>query len=88
MSVRIIILFEIKKKKDLKKPAAEVKMRKITAPHEDIKGALKEVNKILQYVFDRTNDTFQVAYKKGKNIVNNAEPHTEFNYMFKVDVSS
>lgn len=80
--------FKIKKKKDGKVPkGTKPAMRQITAPHDALKKPLKEVNKILQYVFDRTNDKFQVAYKKGKSTVDNTDPHKEYPYLFNIDLS-
>jgi hypothetical protein len=75
--------FKIKKKTQKGKP---LKFRDITAPHEEIKGPLKDFNKMLQYIYDKRNSDFQVAYKKGKNIVNNAQRHIEKKYMYKVDL--
>ena len=65
----------------------KTKLRDITAPHEEIKKPLKDLNKILQFVYDKRNEDFQVAYKKGKNIINNAQRHTEKQFMYKVDLS-
>jgi RNA-directed DNA polymerase len=76
--------FKIKKHAE---PGKKAKLRDITAPHEEIKAPLKDFNKILQFIYDKRNSDFQVAYKKGKNIINNAERHIEKQYMFKVDLS-
>lgn len=60
--------------------------REIIAPCEEIKEPLQKINKILQNVYDIKNEDFQVAYKKGKNVVNNAEMHTNNERVFKIDL--
>jgi RNA-directed DNA polymerase len=75
--------FKIKKKIQKNKP---LKFRSITAPHEEIKKPLKDFNKMLQYIYDKRNSDFQVAYKKGKNIINNAKKHVDKKFMYKVDL--
>ena len=81
------IIYRKSKIKKKGKKGGNVKLRDIAAPHEEIKEPLRELNRILQAIYDKKNIDFQVAYKKNKNIVNNARPHTEYNYMFKVDLS-
>ena len=44
------------------------KVRHIIAPQGDFMTSLKSLNVLLQKKFDRKNDLFQVAYKKGKSI--------------------
>ena len=61
------------------------KVRHIIAPQDEFMTALKHLNVLLQSKFDRKNDLFQVAYKKGKSIVNNAEIHQGNKYVFKTD---
>lgn len=63
------------------------KMRTIYAPDERIKSALRKVNKILQIAYDDRNSDFQVAYKAGKSIKDNASPHRNNKYIMKVDIS-
>lgn len=62
------------------------KVRDITAPNEDLKIILKRINTIFQKTYDSRNSEFQVAYKKGKSIKDNSDPHTEHNYVFKIDL--
>lgn len=62
------------------------KVREIIAPHEEIKEPLKRLNTILQKIFDQTNIDFQVAYKKGKNIKDNAAIHTTNKFIFNIDL--
>ena len=62
------------------------KVRDIIAPHEEIKEALQRLNGVFQYIFDKTNEDFQVAYKKGKSIVDNAEIHKSNKFVFNVDL--
>lgn len=62
------------------------KMRQIVAPSDEIKPMLKEINTILQSTYDSRNISFQVAYKKGKNIKNNAEIHTEKKFLMTADL--
>lgn len=77
-------IYDMFKKK--KKSKGKVKYRDVYAPHEEIKEPLRELNRILQAIYDKKNADFQVAYKKGKNTVSNTRPHTENWYMFKVDI--
>jgi len=62
------------------------KVRDIIAPHEEIKKPLKELNVILQKIFDKINIDFQVAYKKGKNIKDNADIHVANKFIFNIDL--
>jgi hypothetical protein len=62
------------------------KIRDIIAPHEEIKEALQKLNSVFQYIFDKTNEDFQVAYKKGKSIVDNADIHKSNKFIFNVDL--
>lgn len=61
------------------------KVRHIIAPQGDFMTSLKSLNVLLQKKFDRKNDLFQVAYKKGKSIVDNAIIHKDNKYVFKTD---
>lgn len=63
------------------------KVRKIYAPDENIKSALRKVNSILCSTYEDRNKEFQVAYKSGKSIVDNANPHRKNPYMVKIDIS-
>ena len=60
--------------------------REIIAPCDEIKKPLQKINKILQSVYDIKNEDFQVAYKKGKNVINNAEMHVNNERVFKIDL--
>lgn len=62
------------------------KVRNITAPHDDIKKSLQDLNVILQKKYDKRNIGFQVAYKKTKNIVDNAKPHVKNRYVYCADI--
>jgi RNA-directed DNA polymerase len=62
------------------------KKRDIVAPCDEIKVPLQNLNVSLQNAFDKTNIDFQVAYKKGKSIVDNAKAHVGNKYMFKLDL--
>lgn len=62
------------------------KIRKYIAPHPEIITPLQEFNTILQKIYDKKNIEFQVAYKKGKSIVDNAEIHIQNPYLFNVDL--
>lgn len=63
-----------------------IKLRKIVAPVDEYCETLREMNHILQYVFDKRNLDFQVAYKKGKSVVDNARIHKNNKYIFKLDL--
>lgn len=62
------------------------KIRKVSAPTDAIKPSLKLVNKVLQQKYDKVNEDFQVAYKKGKSIIDNAKIHQEKKYHFRIDI--
>lgn len=62
------------------------KVRDIVAPADETKTILQDINKVLQRTYDKRNETFQVAYKSGKCIKDNAEPHLKHNYVFKIDL--
>lgn len=62
------------------------KVRKIVAPEEHIKNALKNINIILQSIYDKKNIDFQVAYKKGKSIKDNAMIHKDNQYIYNIDL--
>ncbi len=62
------------------------KIRDITAPHDELKEALQSLNSMFQYVFDKKNADFQVAYKKGKSIVDNAKIHKRKKFVYNVDL--
>jgi RNA-directed DNA polymerase len=63
-------------------------VREIYAPDENVKTALKRVNNILTKTYESRNISFQVAYKTGKSIVDNADPHKKNNFMVKIDISN
>ena len=62
------------------------KIRDIVAPHDEIKVELQRLNGVLQHVFDKINADFQVAYKKGKSIADNAEIHRNNKFVYNVDL--
>lgn len=62
------------------------KKREIIAPSEKIKPYLQSINKFFQTAYDYKNNSFQVAYKKNKNVINNAILHKDNNYIFKIDL--
>jgi RNA-directed DNA polymerase len=62
------------------------KIRDIIVPHEEIKIELKSLNTSFQNIFDGRNIGFQVAYKKGKNVLSNAIIHKDNPYIFKLDL--
>ena len=64
------------------------KIRDIVEPLGDFKAALVELNTLLQAKYDRINDQFQVAYKKGKSILDNAGPHLGHKFVRKTDIHS
>jgi hypothetical protein len=70
-----------------KKRKKNGKIRKYIAPHPEIIKPLQELNTILQKIYDRKNIDFQVAYKKGKSIVDNAKIHVKNEYLYNVDLS-
>lgn len=69
-----------------KKPKKSGGMRTIYAPNEKIKLALRDLNSLLQQVYDNRNDEFQIAYKKKKNVKSGAKLHTEHKYVFNLDL--
>ena len=62
------------------------KRRLITAPHKDMRNALREVNKILTATYDHRNYDWQVGYKKGKNIKSNIEIHRDNQFLVNLDI--
>jgi RNA-directed DNA polymerase len=62
------------------------KVRNIVAPNEDLKKELQSLNSVFQYIFDKVNIDFQIAYKKGKNILDNAEIHKDQKFVYNVDL--
>lgn len=62
------------------------KVRDITAPHSEIKVVLQKMNLLFQRVFDKRNASFQVAYKKGKNIKTNADIHVNHKFIYNIDL--
>ena len=69
-----------------KKTSKNGKVREITAPHEEIKRALRNLNSILQKTYDKRNANFQLAYKKGKSVKDNAAIHKEKKYVYNIDL--
>ena len=70
-----------------KKPKKSGGMRDIIAPHEKIKAALVDLNHMLQKIYDNRNSSFQIAYKKGKNVKSGALLHKDKKYVFNIDLS-
>jgi len=62
------------------------KVRNIVAPHDEIKAELQKLNGVFQYIFDRINSDFQIAYKKDKSIADNAEIHRNKKFVYNVDL--
>ena len=62
------------------------KVRDIIAPHPEIKTYLQQLNRLLQNTYDHVNSDFQVAYKKGKNIVTNANVHKDRDFVLNIDL--
>jgi hypothetical protein len=62
------------------------KVRDIVAPHDEIKVELQRLNGVFQHIFDKINADFQVAYKKGKSIADNAEIHRNNKFVYNVDL--
>jgi len=62
------------------------KVRQITAPHEEIKKPLRALNETFQRIYDRRTASFQVAYKKGKNVKSGALIHVKHKYVFNIDL--
>jgi hypothetical protein len=62
------------------------KVREFSAPHPEFKKELRNLNTVLQYIFDRINKNFQVAYKKGKSISDNSTIHKDNKYIYNVDL--
>lgn len=62
------------------------KIRDIVAPHPDIKIHLRDLNRLLQKVYDKRNSEFQVAYKKGKSVKDGAKIHTNNKYVYNIDL--
>lgn len=63
------------------------KLREIVAPDPSLKERLRDLNNLFQYLFDKKNEKFQVAYKKGKSIKDNALIHANNDYIFNIDLS-
>ena len=62
------------------------KVRILDEPNELISPVLKEFNSVLYKHYGKINNECQFAYKKGKNIVDNALPHKDHRYIFKADI--
>lgn len=62
------------------------KVRILDEPHPILRRPLKEFNSKLYQTYGYLNHECQFAYKKGKNIVDNALPHKDHRYVFKADI--
>lgn len=62
------------------------KARTVIAPHPKMKEALVSLNFILQKTYDNINEDFQVAYKHGKSVKDNAEIHKDKKYVYNLDL--
>lgn len=62
------------------------KVRIYYAPNEAIKKPLQKLNTVLQRAYDKKNADFQVAYKKGKSVYDNAVIHKDKKYVFNIDL--
>ena len=60
--------------------------RTIVVPHEEYKAVLRELDEMLQLKLGHINNKFQVAYKKGKSIFDNALPHMNNKYTCCIDL--
>jgi len=69
-----------------KKKCKNGKVRTIYAPNPEIKSQLRELNTLFQKVYDQKNIDFQVAYKKGKNVKDNAKIHLDHEYIYNIDL--
>ena len=65
---------------------AHKKIRDIFAPDESLKPALRRINQVLCRIYNKKNNNVQVAYKTGKSIFDNAYPHQNHKYVFKIDI--
>jgi hypothetical protein len=72
--------------KEFKIKSKNGKVRDIVAPHDDIKKELQTLNGVFQYIFDKINIDFQVAYKKDKSIADNATIHKDKKFVYNVDL--
>jgi len=72
--------------KEFKIKSKNGKVRDIVAPHDDIKKELQTLNGVFQYIFDKINADFQVAYKKDKSIADNATIHKDKKFIYNVDL--
>lgn len=70
-----------------KKRKKNGKFRTIYAPNVELKEVLRGANFFLQHVYDNSNIDFQVAYKKGKSVLNNAERHQQYQHTVNIDLS-
>lgn len=62
------------------------KIRVYYAPNDEIKVPLQHLNHLLQSVYDKRNIDFQIAYKKGKSVYDNAKIHEGNKYVFNIDL--
>jgi len=62
------------------------KVRDIIAPNDAIKASLQKLNDLFQKVYSKRNISFQVAYKKGKNIKSGAQCHIHDKYVYNLDL--
>lgn len=62
------------------------KVRIYYAPNDEIKEALRNLNTVLQRAYDNRNNEFQVAYKKGKSVYDNAKIHKDKKFVFNIDL--
>ena len=62
------------------------KIRIYYAPNEIIKEDLRALNDVLTSVYDGRNADFQVAYKKGKSVYDNATIHKNHKFVYNIDL--
>ena len=62
------------------------KIRIYYAPNEIIKEDLRALNAVLTSVYDGRNADFQVAYKKGKSVYDNAAIHKNHKFVYNIDL--
>ena len=60
--------------------------KNIVLPGKTLAECLSDCNHLFQKIFDNVNKSFQVAYKCGKNIKDNAKIHKNKKFIFEMDL--
>ena len=90
--IKTLIVYDWLKLQDIQpfkkftKKTSSYKVREIVEPETNIKKCLKEVNNLVMAAYDERNKEFQVGYKKGKSILDNAKQHVYNNYAVHLDL--